>query len=112
MQQYNPSHIELIWADGLTNKLFILEDINKCHPNQATAIARYIQMGARKPTHFIWHDPNARPVTPKMRAWVNETFPKIFDTSNKMLLFASIGTAPKEIREQLKDIFNEQTNLH
>lgn len=115
MQVNQVSHIKLIWENNKTRKLNILQPVilrdkftvltNK--PNSALLI-----WPSDKPTHFIWHDPDARPVTQKMRNWVADVFPQIFDTSNKILLFASIGTAPLELREQLKDLFNEQTIIH
>ena len=110
MQQNSPSHIELIWPNGKSYILNILQLIDICRPDQVVSFLKYLLMQNRKPTHFIWHDPEARPVTPKMRKWVDETFPLIFDTSDRLLLFASIGTAPKELRNQLQDLFNEQIN--
>ena len=110
MQVNQTSHIELIWGNGRTRRLDILQPVilrdkftvltNR--PNSACLI-----WPSDKPTHFIWHDPDARPVTQKMRNWVADVFPQIFNPSNKLLLFASIGTAPLELREQLKDLFNE-----
>ena len=110
MQVNQVSHIELIWGNGRTRTLHILQPV----------MTRYIPIvftdfpygtcmiwDMDKPTHFIWHDPDARPVTQKIRNWVADVFPQIFNPSNKLLLFASIGTAPLELREQLKELFNE-----
>ena len=111
MQVNQVSYIELIWPNGSSRKLSILQRIDSAAPEQVASLFSFIQWFS-KPTHFIWHDPDARPVTQKIRNWVAEVFPQIFDPSNKLLLFASIGTAPLELREQLKDIFNEQTIIH
>ena len=111
MQVNQVSHIELIWANGRTRKLSILQRIDYPATNEVAALFSFIRWFS-KPTHFIWHDPDARPVTQKMRNWVADVFPQIFNPSNKLLLFASIGTAPLELREQLKDLFNEQTIIH
>jgi hypothetical protein len=115
MQVNQTSHIELIWGNNRTRKLNILQPA--ILRKNRTVFVNYhyntcMIWTTDKPTHFIWHDPDARPVTQKMRDWVADVFPQIFDTSNKMLLFASIGTAPLELREQLKDLFNDQTIIH
>ena len=111
MQVNQVSHIELIWPDGRTKTLHILQDHTIYRRDETTSLLYFIKR-IGKPTHFIWHDPDARPVTQKMRNWVADVFPQIFNPSNKLLLFASIGTAPLELREQLKDLFNEQTIIH
>ena len=108
MQVNQTSHIELIWPEGRTRTLHILQDITIYRVDEITSLLNFIE-NTSKPTHFIWHDPDARPVTQKMRNWVADVFPQIFNPSNKLLLFASIGTAPLELREQLKDLFNEQS---
>ena len=106
MQVKQTSHIELIWPYGKTRTLHILQDITTDRMDEIASLSHFIRF-IGKPTHFIWHDPDARPVTQKMRDWVADVFPQIFNQSNKLLLFASIGTAPLELREQLKDLFNE-----
>ena len=111
MQVNQVSHIKLIWPNLPPYKLKLLQDINKYTINEVVSLSGLIHFRG-KPTHFIWHDPDARPVTQKMRDWVADVFPQIFNQSNKLLLFASIGTAPLELREQLKDLFNEQTIIH
>ena len=111
MQVNQVSHIELIWGNGRARRLDILQPVSSV----VFVIPSYdicMICDTDKPTHFIWHDPDARPVTQKMRNWVADVFPQIFNPSNKLLLFASIGTAPLELREQLKDLFNEQTIIH
>lgn len=119
MQVNQTSHIELIWGNNRTRKLDILQQVlirsgSRSGRSVFTAPPYNVCMlwDTDKPTHFIWHDPDARPVTQKMRNWVADVFPQIFNPSNKLLLFASIGTAPLELREQLKDLFNEQTIIH
>ena len=115
MQVNQTSHIKLLWPNNRSRKLDILQPVMlrdsftslTNRTNDACLIWH-----SDKPTHFIWHDPDARPVTQKMRNWVADVFPQIFNPSNKLLLFASIGTAPLELREQLKDLFNEQTIIH
>ena len=110
MQVNQVSHIELIWGNGRTRKLDILQPVMLRSGRMLFTAPPYnvcIIWDTDKPTHFIWHDPDARPVTQKMRNWVADAFPQIFNPSNKLLLFASIGTAPLELREQLKDLFNE-----
>jgi hypothetical protein len=111
MQVNQVSYIEVIDAFGTPIKLNILQNIHKPAPGSRVTVIHLVRLFG-KHTHFIWHDPDARPVTQKMRDWVADVFPQIFDTSNKMLLFASIGTAPLELREQLKDLFNDQTIIH
>ena len=115
MQVNQTSHIELIWGNNRTRKLGILQPV-ALRTNGITSgditYDRCLICTTDKPTHFIWHDPDARPITQKMRDWVADVFPQIFNPSNKLLLFASIGTAPLELREQLKDLFNEQTIIH
>ena len=88
-----------------------MQNIHRHKPNEVLSLTQRIGFTG-KPTHFIWHYPDARTVTQKMRNWVADVFPQIFNQSNKLLLFASIGTAPLELREQLKDLFNEQTIIH
>ncbi len=115
MQVNQVSHIELIWPNGRTRRLDILQPVTFRKNRTVFADFPYntcMIWTTDKPTHFIWHDPDARPVTQKMRDWVADVFPQIFNPSNKLLLFASIGTAPLELREQLKDLFNEQTIIH
>ena len=115
MQVNHISHIELIWGNRRTRKLDILQPVALRANGIMFADFQYntsIICTTDKPTHFIWHDPDARPVTQKMRNWVADVFPQIFNPSNKLLLFTSIGTAPLELREQLKDLFNEQTIIH
>ena len=115
MQVNQVSHIELIWGNNRTRKLNILQPVALRTNDIMSADFTYGRCHiwiTDKPTHFIWHDPDARPVTQKMRNWVADVFPQIFNPSNKLLLFASIGTAPLELREQLKDLFNEQTIIH
>lgn len=115
MQVNQVSHIELIWGNNRTRKLHILQPVILINSFTTIRHSRNITCmiwDTDKPTHFIWHDPDARPVTQKMRNWVADVFPQIFNPSNKLLLFASIGTAPLELREQLKDLFNEQTIIH
>ena len=115
MQVNQTSHIELIWGNGRTRKLDILQPVLIRSGRMVFTAPPYnvcMIWDTDKPTHFIWHDPDARPVTQKMRNWVADVFPQIFNPSNKLLLFASIGTAPLELREQLKDLFNEQTIIH
>ena len=115
MQVNQVSHIELIWPNGRARKLDILQPVMLRSGRMLFTAPPYnvcIIWDTDKPTHFIWHDPDARPVTQKMRNWVADVFPQIFNPSNKLLLFASIGTAPLELREQLKDLFNEQTIIH
>ena len=115
MQVNQVSHIELIWGNGRTRKLDILQPVLIRSGRRVFTAPPYnvcMIWDTDKPTHFIWHDPDARPVTQKMRNLVAEVFPQIFNPSNKLLLFASIGTAPLELREQLKDLFNEQTIIH
>ena len=115
MQVNQTSHIELIWGNGRARKLDILQPVMLRSGRMLFTAPPYnvcIIWDTDKPTHFIWHDPDARPVTQKMRNWVAEVFPQIFNPSNKLLLFASIGTAPLELREQLKELFNEQTIIH
>lgn len=110
MQVNQVSHIKLIWGNGRTRKLDILQPVmlrNSPVVFTAPPYGTCMIWTTDKPTHFIWHDPDARPVTQKMRNWVADVFPQIFNPSNKLLLFASIGTAPLELREQLKDLFNE-----
>ena len=110
MQVNQTSHIELIWGNNRTRKLDILQPVMLRSGRMLFTAPPYnvcIIWDTDKPTHFIWHDPDARPVTQKMRNWVADVFPQIFNPSNKLLLFASIGTAPLELREQLKDLFNE-----
>ena len=110
MQVNQVSHIQLIWGNNRTRKLDILQPVMLRSGRMLFTAPPYnvcIIWDTDKPTHFIWHDPDARPVTHKMRNWVAEVFPQIFNPSNKLLLFASIGTAPLELREQLKDLFNE-----
>lgn len=110
MQVNQVSHIELIWGNGRTRKLDILQPVMLRSGRMLFTAPPYnvcIIWDTDKPTHFIWYDPDARPVTQKMRNWVADAFPQIFNPSNKLLLFASIGTAPLELREQLKDLFNE-----
>ena len=110
MQVNQVSHIELIWGNGRTRRLDILQPVMTRSGRMLFTAPPYnvcIIWDTDKPTHFIWHDPDARPVTQKMRNWVADVFPQIFNPSNKLLLFASIGTAPLELREQLKDLFNE-----
>ena len=110
MQVNQTSHIELIWGNNRTRKLDILQPVMLRSGRMLFTAPPYnvcIIWVTDKPTHFIWHDPDARPVTQKMRNWVADVFPQIFNPSNKLLLFASIGTAPLELREQLKDLFNE-----
>ena len=110
MQVNQVSHIELIWGNGRTRRLGILQPVVlKTNGIRSADISYNICMicTTDKPPHFIWHDPDARPVTQKIRNWVADVFPQIFNPSNKILLFASIGTAPLELREQLKDLFNE-----
>lgn len=110
MQVNQTSHIKLIWGNNRTRTLHILQPVmTRNSPVVFTAPPYNVCMiwDTDKPTHFIWHDPDARPVTQKMRNWVADVFPQIFNPSNKLLLFASIGTAPLELREQLKDLFNE-----
>ena len=109
------SHIQLIWGNNRTRKLNILQPVMLRSGRMLFTAPPYnvcMIWDTDKPTHFIWHDPDARPVTQKMRNWVADVFPQIFNPSNKLLLFASIGTAPLELREQLKDLFNEQTIIH
>ena len=115
MQVNQTSHIELIWGNNRTRKLDILQPVLIRSGRRVFTAPPYnvcMIWDTDKPTHFIWHDPDARPVTQKMRNWVAEVFPQIFNPSNKLLLFASIGTAPLELREQLKDLFNEQAIIH
>ena len=115
MQVNQVSHIQLIWGNNRTRKLDILQPVMLRSGRMLFTAPPYnvcIIWDTYKPTHFIWHDPDARPVTQKMRNWVADVFPQIFNPSNKLLLFASIGTAPLELREQLKDLFNEQTIIH
>ena len=115
MQVNQVSHIKLIWGNGRARKLDILQPVMLRSGRMLFTAPPYnvcIIWDTDKPTHFIWHDPDARPVTQKMRNWVADVFPQIFNPSNKLLLFASIGTAPLELREQLKDLFNEQTIIH
>ena len=110
MQVNQVSHIELIWGNGRTRRLDILQPVMTRSGRMLFTAPPYnvcIIWDTDKPTHFIWHDPDARPVTQKMRNWVADVFLQIFNPSNKLLLFASIGTAPLELREQLKDLFNE-----
>ena len=110
MQVNQVSHIKLIWGNNRTRTLHILQPVAlKTNGTRSADIPYNTCMiwDTDKPTHFIWHDPDARPVTQKMRDWVADVFPQIFNPSNKLLLFASIGTAPLELREQLKDLFNE-----
>ena len=112
MQVNQTSHIELIWGNNRTRKLDILQPVLIRSGRRVFTAPPYnvcMIWDTDKPTHFIWHDPAARPVTQKMRNWVADVFPQIFNPSNKLLLFASIGTAPLELREQLKDLFNEQS---
>ena len=112
MQVNQVSHIKLIWGNNRSRKLNILQPVMLRSGRMLFTAPPYnvcIIWDTDKPTHFIWHDPDARPVTQKMRNWVADTFPQIFNPSNKLLLFASIGTAPLELREQLKDLFNEQS---
>lgn len=111
MQVNQVSHIELIWPHFPPYNLNILQNIHRHKPNEVLSLTQRIGF-VGKPTHFIWHYPDARTVTQKMRNWVADVFPLIFNPSNKLLLFASIGTAPLELREQLKDLFNEQTIIH
>ena len=115
MQVNHISHIKLIWGNNRTRKLDILQQV-LIRDSFTILTSRtndtFTIWHSDKPTHFIWHDPDARPVTQKMRNWVADVFPQIFNPSNKLLLFASIGTAPLELREQLKDLFNEQTIIH
>ena len=115
MQVNQTSHIKLIWGNNRSRKLNILQPVMLRSGRMLFTAPPYnvcIIWDTDKPTHFIWHDPDARPVTQKMRNWVADVFPQIFNPSNKLLLFASIGTAPLELREQLKDLFNEQTIIH
>ena len=115
MQVNQVSHIKLIWGNGRARKLDILQPVMLRSGRMLFTAPPYnvcMIWDTDKPTHFIWHDPDARPVTQKMRNWVADVFPQIFNPSNKLLLFASIGTAPLELREQLKDLFNEQTIIH
>ena len=115
MQVNQVSHIELICGNNRTITLNILQPVMTRSGRMLFTAPPYsvcIIWDTDKPTHFIWHDPDARPVTQKMRNWVADVFPQIFNPSNKLLLFASIGTAPLELREQLKDLFNEQTIIH
>ena len=115
MQVNQVSHIKLIWGNGRTRKLDILQQVLIRSGRMVFTAPPYnvcMIWDTDKPTHFIWQDPDARPVTQKMRDWVADAFPQIFNPSNKLLLFASIGTAPLELREQLKDLFNEQTIIH
>ena len=115
MQVNQVSHIKLIWGNGRARKLDILQPVMLRSGRMVFTAPPYnvcMIWDKDKPTHFIWHDPDARPVTQKMRNWVADVFPQIFNPSNKLLLFASIGTAPLELREQLKDLFNEQTIIH
>ena len=115
MQVNQVSHIELIWGNNRTRKLDILQQVLIRSGRMVFTAPPYnvcMIWDTDKPTHFIWHDSDARPVTQKMRNWVADVFPQIFNPSNKLLLFASIGTAPLELREQLKDLFNEQTIIH
>ena len=110
MQVNQVSHIELIWGNNRTRRLDILQPValrKKGLMFEDFTYGNSLIYTDDKPTHFIWHDPDARPVTQKMRNWVADVFPQIFNPSNKLLLFASIGTAPLELREQLKDLFNE-----
>ena len=110
MQVNQVSHIELIWGNNRTRRLDILQPValrKKGLMFEDFTYGNSLIYTDDKPTHFIWHDPDARPVTQKMRDWVADVFPLIFNPSNKLLLFASIGTAPLELREQLKDLFNE-----
>ena len=115
MQVNQVSHIELIWPNGKSRRLDILQPValrKKGLMFEDFTYGNSLIYTDDKPTHFIWYDPDARPVTQKMRNWVADVFPQIFNPSNKLLLFASIGTAPLELREQLKDLFNEQTIIH
>lgn len=115
MQVNQVSHIKLIWGNNRTRTLRILQPVvlrDSFTTIRHSANIACLIWHSDKPTHFIWHDPAARPVTQKIRNWVADVFPQIFNPSNKLLLFASIGTAPLELREQLKDLFNEQTIIH
>ena len=86
------SWIELLFPDGFRS---YIKPMSPC---------RGIHSSTYRPNGFIWHNPKAITITPKLIEWVEIEFRYIF-TTDAFLWATSINSAPIKLQSILKEFY-------
>lgn len=73
------------------------------HSIKPLTLVRGIRSENDRPNAFIWHNPKAVNVTPKLIEWIEQEFRYIFN-SDAFLWSVSSTTAPEDIKPHLLEL--------